>query len=161
MRIIIFLTTSLVLVVSSISNIYSQKITIPSFQQDFYKANSETMVFDSISSNKGKALIVLDLNPTNPTITIDHGNQPLTTRITNVSLPGKQSSIITSITIKFTDNDGISNYAIYKFNENIEFSTFEFNYMSIKTLYQIYDPSKELQKQMKTRLGNLRESIKK
>jgi len=138
---------------------YGQKLTVPSFEQEFYVFNRETMVYDFVSKKKEVATVIFDLNPTNPTISIDHGKGIFSGKIISVSLPGKRSEVITSITIKYTDNDNVENYVFYKYNDEIEFSTIEFLYLEYRTLYQIYDPTLQAQKQIVSRLINLKEKM--
>lgn len=138
---------------------YGQKLTIPSFEQEFYVFNRETMVYDFVSKKKEVATVIFDLNPSNPTISIDHGKGIFSGKIISVSLPGKRSELISSITIKYTDNDNVENYVFYKYNDEIEFSTIEFLYLEYKTFYQIYDPTLQAQKQIVLRLLNLRDKM--
>ncbi len=147
------------LIYLSFNNLYGQKVTIPSYEQTFYMFNQETMVYDSVSTKKGKAMIILDLNTSKPTITVDHGNQPYTANIFFVSLPGKIGTNAYAITIKYIDSDKTENQAVYKYVDDNPFSALEFAYMSIKTVYKIYDPNKQVHKEIKARLIKVRESL--
>lgn len=155
----IYLMTTIIFALFYSDFTFGQKLTVPSFKQDFYIFNRETMVYDLVSTKEEKATVRFDLNPLNPIISIDHGKEVLNGKIVSVSLPGKRSEVITSITIKYIDNDNVGYYVYYKYNDEVEFSTIEFTYMDYMTLYHIYDPTFQAQKQIVMRLLNLRDKL--